>query len=131
MAHVTVTESPNSSSPNKSMSGTSSADELDEADRARRAATLSGASPYELLLWPESRCSHFDDAANVRHGRKGWELGKITVGLRYTTADGEQDHIDRRLSFSKPAEPRTTDGAPVGNRRQDARHPHIDDGRQN
>jgi putative redox protein len=35
-------------------------------------------------------------------GRKGWELGKITVGLRYTTADGEQDHIDRRLSFSKP-----------------------------
>jgi putative redox protein len=35
-------------------------------------------------------------------GRKGWELGKITVGLRYTTADDQQDHIDRRLSFSKP-----------------------------
>ena len=35
-------------------------------------------------------------------GRKGWELGKITVGLRYTAADDQKGHIDRRLSFSKP-----------------------------
>jgi putative redox protein len=34
--------------------------------------------------------------------RKGWELGKITVGLRYTANDDQKGHIDRRLSFSKP-----------------------------
>jgi putative redox protein len=36
-------------------------------------------------------------------GRKEWELGKITVGLRYTAGEADQKgHIDRRLSFSKP-----------------------------
>ncbi len=35
-------------------------------------------------------------------GRKQWELGKITVGLRYTAREDQKGHIDRRLSFSKP-----------------------------
>jgi len=44
---------------------------------------------------------HVDDVTNVRRAQ-GLELGKITVGLRYTTAEDQPDHIDRRLSFSKP-----------------------------
>ena len=38
-------------------------------------------------------------------GRKGWELGKITVGLRYARGSDDQERIDRRMSFSKPLSP--------------------------
>jgi putative redox protein len=61
----------------------------------------SGASPYELLLGSLGACTSI--TLRMYAGRKGWELGKITVGLRYAAGSGEeQAHIDRRLSFSKP-----------------------------
>ena len=60
----------------------------------------SGASPYELLLASLGACTSI--TLRMYAGRKGWELGKITVGLRYTASDNEKAHIDRRLSFSKP-----------------------------
>jgi putative redox protein len=61
----------------------------------------SGTSPYELLLASLGACTSI--TLRMYASRKGWELGKITVGLRYTAADGDQKgHIDRRLSFSKP-----------------------------
>jgi putative redox protein len=60
----------------------------------------SGASPYELLLGSLGACTGI--TLRMYAGRKDWELGKITVGLRYTAgSDGERGHIDRRLSFSK------------------------------
>ena len=60
----------------------------------------SGASPYELLLASLGACTSI--TLRMYAGRKEWELGKITVGLRYTANDDQQGHIDRRLSFSKP-----------------------------
>src|SRR3984885_4024376 len=61
----------------------------------------SGASPYELLLASLGACTSI--TLRMYAGRKDWELGKITVGLRYTAGSGEEKaHIDRRLSFSKP-----------------------------
>jgi len=38
-------------------------------------------------------------------GRKEWELGKITVGLRFTRDADKKERIDRRMSFSKPLSP--------------------------
>jgi putative redox protein len=68
---------------------------------AARGGGDSGASPYELLLGSLGACTSI--TLRMYAGRKGWELGKITVGLRYTAGSGEQKgHIDRRLSFSKP-----------------------------
>jgi putative redox protein len=61
----------------------------------------SGASPHELLLGSLGACTSI--TLRMYAGRKGWELGKITVGLRYAAPSGaEKAHIDRRLSFSKP-----------------------------
>ena len=60
----------------------------------------SGASPYELLLASLGACTSI--TLRMYAGRREWELGKITVGLRYTANDDQQGHIDRRLSFSKP-----------------------------
>jgi putative redox protein len=60
----------------------------------------SGASPYELLLASLGACTSI--TLRMYAGRKGWELGKITVGLRYTAGDDQKGHIDRRLSFAKP-----------------------------
>jgi putative redox protein len=65
-----------------------------------RGGSDSGASPYELLLASLGACTSI--TLRMYAGRKGWELGKITVGLRYTTPDDQKGHIDRRLSFSKP-----------------------------
>jgi putative redox protein len=65
-----------------------------------RGGSDSGASPYELLLASLGACTSI--TLRMYAGRKGWELGKITVGLRYTVGEDEQGHIDRRLSFSKP-----------------------------
>jgi putative redox protein len=60
----------------------------------------SGVSPYELLLASLGACTSI--TLRMYAGRKEWELGKITVGLRYSTRDDQKGHIDRRLSFSKP-----------------------------
>jgi putative redox protein len=65
-----------------------------------RGGSDSGASPYELLLASLGACTSI--TLRMYAGRKGWELGKITVGLRYTVGEDEKGHIDRRLSFSKP-----------------------------
>src|SRR5580704_18283194 len=60
-----------------------------------------GPSPTELLLGSLGACTSI--TLRMYAGRKGWELGKITVGLRYAAGSGEEKaHIDRRLSFSKP-----------------------------
>ncbi len=60
----------------------------------------SGSTPHELLLASLGACTSI--TLRMYAGRKGWELGKITVGLRYTTDAEGKGHIDRRLSFSKP-----------------------------
>jgi putative redox protein len=67
---------------------------------AARGGSDSGAEPHELLLASLGACTSI--TLRMYAGRKGWELGKITVGLRYTAgADDQRGHIDRRLSFSK------------------------------
>jgi len=65
-----------------------------------RGGSDSGSTPTELLLASLGACTSI--TLRMYAGRKGWELGKITVGLRYTAAADEKAHIDRRLSFSKP-----------------------------
>ena len=63
----------------------------------------SGPSPYELLLASLGACTSI--TLRMYAGRKDWELGKITVGLRYTRDADKKERIDRRLSFSKPLTP--------------------------
>src|ERR1700694_4893289 len=63
----------------------------------------SGPAPYELLLASLGACTSI--TLRMYAGRKGWELGKITVGLRYTRGSDDQERIDRRISFSKPLSP--------------------------
>ena len=67
-----------------------------------RGGSDTGPSPHELLLGSLGACTSI--TLRMYAGRKGWELGKITVGLRYTPADDNlpKAHIERRLSFSKP-----------------------------
>ena len=65
-----------------------------------RGGSDSGVSPHELLLASLGACTSI--TLRMYAGRKEWELGKITVGLRYTVGDDQKGHIDRRLSFSKP-----------------------------
>jgi putative redox protein len=60
----------------------------------------SGPSPYELLLASLGACTSI--TLRMYGGRKGWELGKITVGLRYAKGPDDRERIDRRISFSKP-----------------------------
>jgi putative redox protein len=59
-----------------------------------------GPSPYELLLASLGACTSI--TLRMYAGRKEWELGKITVGLRYTRDAEQKERIDRRISFSKP-----------------------------
>ena len=66
-----------------------------------RGGSDTGPSPTELLLGSLGACTSI--TLRMYAGRKGWELGKITVGLRYTQAAADQKaHIERRLSFAKP-----------------------------
>jgi putative redox protein len=63
----------------------------------------SGPAPYDLLLASLGACTSI--TLRMYAGRKGWELGKITVGLRYARGSDDQERIDRRMSFSKPLSP--------------------------
>lgn len=67
---------------------------------ASRGGGDTGLAPYDLLLASLGSCTSV--TLRMYAGRKGWELGKITVGLRYTAHEDQKGHIDRRLSFSKP-----------------------------
>lgn len=67
---------------------------------ASRGGGDTGLAPYDLLLASLGSCTSI--TLRMYAGRKGWELGKITVGMRYTAHDDQKAHIDRRLSFSKP-----------------------------
>jgi putative redox protein len=60
----------------------------------------SGPSPYELLLASLGACTSI--TLRMYAARKDWELGKITVGLRYGKGADERERIDRRISFGKP-----------------------------
>jgi len=102
MAHVTVT-----SEFKLAQQIVSGHHRLTADEPTARGGSDSGASPYELLLASLGACTSM--TLRMYAGRKGWELGKITVGLRYTTAEDQPDHIDRRLSFSKPLSTEQTD----------------------
>lgn len=66
-----------------------------------RGGSDTGPSPTELLLGSLGACTSI--TLRMYAGRKDWELGKITVGLRYTpAAEDRKAHIERRLSFAKP-----------------------------
>jgi putative redox protein len=95
MAHVTVTSEHHFAQLIASGHHRLTADEP-----IARGGGDSGASPHELLLASLGACTSI--TLRMYAGRKEWELGKITVGLRYTTRDDQKGHIDRRLSFSKP-----------------------------
>jgi putative redox protein len=95
MAHITVTSDFHFAQQIASGHHRLTADEP-----IARGGSDSGASPYELLLASLGACTSI--TLRMYAGRKDWELGKITVGLRYTAAENQKAHIDRRLSFSKP-----------------------------
>jgi putative redox protein len=59
-----------------------------------------GFAPRELLLASLGA----DTAVTLRRhaAEKGWTLGKITVGLRWSQGSAGKDHIERRVSFAKP-----------------------------
>jgi putative redox protein len=59
-----------------------------------------GLAPSELLLASLGACTAI--ALRKYAARKDWTLGKITVGLRWPQEGVGHDHIDRRLSFTKP-----------------------------
>lgn len=59
-----------------------------------------GFAPRELLLASLGACTA---VALRRHAAQNdWMLGKITVGVRWSRDVEGQDHIERRLSFTKP-----------------------------
>jgi putative redox protein len=58
-----------------------------------------GPAPYELLLSGLGACTAITLRMYAR--RKQWELGKITVGLRFSRDAAGRESIDRRLSFGK------------------------------
>jgi putative redox protein len=59
-----------------------------------------GPAAYDLLLGSLGTCTSV--TLRMYAGRKEWNLGKITVGLRFARDSAGKEHIERRLSFSKP-----------------------------
>ena len=59
-----------------------------------------GLAPRELLLASLGA----DTAVALRRhaAQRDWTLGKITVGVRWSTDAAGHEHIERRLSFAKP-----------------------------
>jgi putative redox protein len=59
-----------------------------------------GFAPAELLLASLGACTAI---AVRRHAALNeWSLGKITVGVRWSRGAEGEEHIERRLSFSRP-----------------------------
>ncbi|HEX4389026.1 MAG TPA: OsmC family protein [Steroidobacteraceae bacterium] len=59
-----------------------------------------GFAPRELLLASLGACTA---SAVRRHAAQhDWPLGKVTVGVRWSRDAAGQDHIERRLSFTRP-----------------------------
>jgi putative redox protein len=58
-----------------------------------------GFAPRELLLASLGGCTAI--CLRTHAARHNWELGKITVGLRWSRDDLGRDHIERRLSFTQ------------------------------
>jgi putative redox protein len=69
-------------------------------ESATNGGTDAGPTPYELLLSSLGACTAITLRMYAR--RKEWELGKITVGLRFSRDAEGHESIDRRLSFGKP-----------------------------
>jgi putative redox protein len=67
---------------------------------ASAGGTDAGFAPRELMLASLGACTAI--ALRENAGRNGWALGEITIGLRWSRDASGQDHIDRRLSFTKP-----------------------------
>jgi putative redox protein len=59
-----------------------------------------GFAPQELLL--ASLGADTAVALRKHAAHSGWSLGKITVGVRWSRDATGKDHIERRLSFTKP-----------------------------
>ena len=59
-----------------------------------------GFAPRELLLASLGTCTAI--ALRKHAVSNDWSLGKVTVGLRWSRDDAGLEHIDRRLSFTKP-----------------------------
>ena len=74
------------------------------ADEAVAAAgSDAGFAPRELLL---ASLGADTAVALRRHAMQNdWTLGKITVGLRWSRNAAGGEHIERRISFSRPLTP--------------------------
>lgn len=59
-----------------------------------------GPRPYEMLLGSLGACTAITLRMYAR--RKEWELGKITVGMRFAREPDGREHIERKISFGKP-----------------------------
>jgi putative redox protein len=59
-----------------------------------------GFAPRELLL--ASLGADTAVALRKHAAQKDWQLGKITVGVRWSRDSQGHDHIERRLSFARP-----------------------------
>lgn len=59
-----------------------------------------GFAPRELLLASLGTCTAV--ALRKHAAQNDWMLGKITVGVRWSRDAEGHDHIDRRLSFTRP-----------------------------
>lgn len=59
-----------------------------------------GLAPRELLLASLGTCTAVALRKHAAHN--DWTLGKITVGVRWSRDAAGPDHIERRLSFTKP-----------------------------
>src|ERR1700693_4059659 len=62
-----------------------------------------GFAPRELLLASLGACTAV--ARRRLAAEKDWALGKITVGVRWSRNPSGTDHIERRLSFTRPLTP--------------------------
>jgi putative redox protein len=59
-----------------------------------------GFAPAELLLASLGACTAI--AVRRHAAQNDWSLGKITVGVRWSRGAEAEEHIERRLSFSRP-----------------------------